>query len=74
MAMSFAATVLHVPAKIVPFNTPLRASFQVHGRRRLKQCLADLVQLALVPLARSNIRRVAYFLRRSTEDFRLLRP
>ena len=71
--MSFAATVVHVLAKIVPSNTPRRASFQVLGRRRPKPRLADSVQLALVPLARSNIRTVGYFLRRSTEDFRLLR-
>ena len=72
--MSFAATVLHVLAESVPSNTPLRASFQVLGRRRLKPRLADSVQVARVPLALSNIRRVAYFLQRSTEDFQLLRP
>jgi hypothetical protein len=72
--MSFAATVLDVLAEIVPSNTPLRASFQLLGRRRLKPRLADSVQLALVPLARSNIRRVAYFLQRFTEDCQLARP
>jgi hypothetical protein len=72
--MSFAATVLRVIAEIVPSNTPLRASFQVLGRRRLKPRLADSVQLVLVPVARSNIQMVAYFLQHSTEDFQLPRP
>jgi hypothetical protein len=72
--MCFAAMVLHALAKIVPSSTPLRASFQVLGLRRPKPRLADSVQLALVPRARSNIRKVAYFPRRSTEDFRLPPP
>jgi hypothetical protein len=72
--MSFAATVLPVLAEIVHFNTLLRASLRVLGRRRLKLRLADSVQVALVPLARTNIRRVAYFLQRSTEDSQLPRP
>jgi hypothetical protein len=71
--MSIVATELAVLAGIVPSNIPLRASLQVLGRR-LKPRLADLVQLALVPLASSNIRRVAYFLQRSTGDFQLPRP
>jgi hypothetical protein len=72
--MSSVATVLDVLAEIVPSNTPLCASFQVLGRRRLKPRLADSVLVALVPIARSNIRKVAYSLQRSTEDFQLPRP
>ncbi len=73
--MSIAATVPAVLAEIVPSNTPFRASLQVLGRRRrLKPRLADSVQLALVPLAHSNIRRVVYSLQRSTEDLQPPRP
>ena len=72
--MFFAATVLHVLAEIAPSNTLLRASFQFLDRRRLKPRLADSVQAALVLLVRFNIRRVAYFLQRSIEDFQLPRP
>ncbi len=72
--MSFAATVLPALAEIVHSNTLLPVSLRVLGRRRLKLRLADSVQVALVALARTNIRRVAYFLQRSTEDFQLSRP
>jgi hypothetical protein len=71
--MSTAATVPAVLAGIAPFSIPLRANLQVLGRR-VKPRLADSVHLALVPLANSNIRRAAYFLRRSTEGFQLPRP
>lgn len=70
--MSTVATALPVLAGIVLSNIPLRASLE-RSRRRLKQRLADLVQPALVPLVRSNIRRGAYFRQLSTGAFQLLR-